>query len=115
MANKLTTQGYFIKRLRDSGYVVDKLYSNYSETDPRCWTIVIDPGYASIFCTCYQNDPNIGESYFEIYDGYQFLPGRFKIKTSSIEIFIEHLVNFGINGKAPSYPDDNKLSSKSSR
>jgi len=105
MANKLTTMGYFIKRLRDSGYVVDRLYLNYSQTDPRSWSVVIDPRGASIFCTCYQNDPSLGSVYFEIYDGYQFIPSRFKIETSSIETFIEYLVKFGINNKARSYSD----------
>ncbi len=103
MANKLTTQGYFIKRLRDSGYVVDKMYSNYGETDPRAWSVVIDPGHASIFCTCYINFPNYGDSCFEIYDGYQYIPGRYKVKTSSIEVFIEQLVKLGINDKSNTY------------
>jgi len=109
MANKITTMGYFIKRLRDSGYIVDRLYDRYSITDPRSWTCIIDPGVASIFCTCYQNDPNMGASYFEIYDGGQFIPGKFKIETSSIETFIEWLVKFGINNKAKDYPDPNRI------
>jgi len=108
MGNKLTTMGYFIKRLRDSGYVVDKLYMNYQLADPRSWSVVIDPGVASIFCTCYQNDPSLGTSYFEIYDGGQFIPGRFKIETSSIEVLIEYLVKFGINNKAREYPNIQK-------
>jgi len=101
--NKLTTMGYFIKRLRDCGYIVDRLFNHYSLTDPRCWTVVINPGCASVFCTCYQNDKTFGNTYFEIYDGYQFLPGRFKIETSSIETFVEYLVKFGINEKAKGY------------
>jgi len=103
MSNKLTTMGYFIKRLRDSGYIVDKLYTNYSLTDPRSWSVVIDPHCASVFCTCYQNDPNLNCSYFEIYDGGQFIPGRFKIETSSIESFVGYLVKFGINNKIKNY------------
>ena len=91
-----------------NGYVVDKMFTSYSLTDPRCWSVVIDPGHASIFCTCYQNDPNLGASYFEIYDGGQFIPSRFKIKTSSIEVFIQYLVKFGINHKAESYSNNTK-------
>ncbi len=104
MANKLTTLGYFKKRLRDSGYIVDDLYRGYTQLDPRLWSVVIDPHGASVFCTCYLNDPEVGDSYFEIYDGGQFIkPGRMKIKTNSIEVFITYLVKFNINNKAPVY------------
>ena len=102
--NKLTTLGYFKKRLRDSGYIVDDLYKAYSQVDPRAWSVVIDPHCASVFCTCYENDPELGESYFEIYDGGQFIkPGRVKIKTNSIEVLISHLVKYGINNKSADY------------
>jgi len=103
MTNKITTMGYFIKRLRDSGYIVDKLYTKYSKTDPRSWSVVIDPDVASVFCTLYQNDTYLGETYFEIYDGGQFIPSKWRVKTQSIEVFIEHLVKFNINNKSPEY------------
>lgn len=101
MANKLTTVGYIQKRLRDSGYFVDKLYTDYAEHDPRAWTLIIDPKGASVFFTCYINDPYVGETFFEIFDGNQFIPGRFKIQTSSFEVIVEQLVKFGIIGKKP--------------
>jgi hypothetical protein len=100
MANKLTTLGYTLKRLRDSGYVVIKLFSDYSNVDPRNWTVMIEPGTASIYCTCYVNDPYIGDSYFELYDGHQYIPGRLKIKTSSIEVLVEQLVKLNVIGTA---------------
>lgn len=108
MANKLTTIGYFMKRLRNSGYVVDKLFTGYSVVDSRDWSVVIDPGCASIFVTCYQNDPELGKSYFELYDGGKFIPGRLKLETNSIEIFVNYLVQFGINNKFKGYPDNLK-------
>lgn len=98
MANKLTTMGYTLKRLRDSGYVADKLFSDYSQGDTRAWTLIIDPGVASVICTCYINDPYIGETFFELYDGNQFIPGKLKIKTSSFEVFVELLIKYGIRG-----------------
>jgi len=116
MANKLTTLGYFKKRMRDSGYMVDDLFRSYSYTDPRVWTVVIDPGCASVFCTCYQNankdnikKSDIDDFYFELYDGGQFITSKFIIKTSSIEVLIEYLVQFGINNKAKQYssPSEN--------
>lgn len=101
--NKITTLGYFLKRLRDSGYYAHKLFTDYSKADARAWTVIIDPKGASIFCTCYQNDPYVGESSIELYDGGQFIPGRLKIKTDSYEVLIEYLVKFGINNKTRSY------------
>lgn len=106
MSNKLTTLGYVLKRLRDSGYYTHKLFNNYSQADPRTWTLVIDPGGASIFCTCYVKDPVLEETYLELYDGGQYIPGRLKIKTDSFEVLIERLVDFGINSKSSNYPQE---------
>ena len=104
MANKLTTLGYILKRLRDSGYVSCKLFAEYGESDPRAWTIMIDPGSASVMCTCYINDPYVGETFLELYDGNQYIPGRLKIKTSSFEVLVEHLIKLGIVGSRVSNP-----------
>lgn len=104
MANKITTQSYFIKRLKDSGYVVYKIFDNYSESDPRSWTVMIDPGISSVFCTCYVNHKDFfGETFFEFYDGGQFIPEKFKLKTDSIEVIISYLVKFNINNKSELY------------
>ncbi len=105
MANKLTTLGYTLKRFRDSGYVAHKLFVDYGENDPRAWSIMVDPGVASVWFTCYINDPYINESFFELYDGNQYIPGRLKIQTSSFEVIIEHLVRHGIIGKGVSIKD----------
>lgn len=101
--NKVTTCSYFIKRLRDSGYVVDKLFNDYSIADPRSWTVIVDPNVSSILVTCYNNHNELGEEYFEMYDGGQYIPENFKIKTSSIEVIVEYLVKFNINNKASTY------------
>jgi hypothetical protein len=101
--NKITTNSYFIKRLRDSGYIVDKVFNDYSKQDPRCWTVVIDPKGASVMITLFNNHNYLGEEYFSINDGGQYFPENFKLKTSSIEVVIEYLVKFGINNKAETY------------
>lgn len=101
--NKITTCSYFIKRLRDSGYVVDKLFSEFAQGDPRSWTVIVDPGVSSVIITCYNNHNELGEEYFELHDGGQYIPDRFKIKSSSIEVIIEYLVKFNINNKSPTY------------
>ena len=103
--NKLTTVGYFIKRLRDSGYVTDKVFSDYGDHDPRAWTVIVDPRFTSVFITCFNNHNSFGEEYFEMHDGGQFIPERFKLKTSSIETVIEYLVKFVINNKESKYND----------
>ena len=100
---KITTVGYFLKRLRDSGYVADKLYTDYSLNDSRSWTVIVDPTNTSIMITCFNNKNHLGEEFFEIYDGGQYIPDNFRIKTSSIEVVIEYLVKFNINNKASTY------------
>jgi len=100
MSNKLTTLGYMLKRLRDSGYVTHKIFTDYGTHDPRAWTIVIEPKISSVFCTCWINEPYIGESFFEIYDGGQYIPSKLKLKTSSVEVLIEHLVKHRIVGSS---------------
>ena len=101
--NKITTISYFIKRLRDSGYVTDKLYTDYSNSDARSWTVVVDPKVSSVFITCFNNHNYFGEEYFEIHDGGQYIPENFKLKTSSIETVIEYLAKFNINNKSHTY------------
>jgi len=100
---KITTISYFLKRLRDSGYVADKLYTNYSISDSRSWTVVIDPDCTNIMVTCFNNKNFLNEEFFEMYDGGQYITDNFKIKTSSIEVIIEYLVRFNINNKAETY------------
>ena len=90
MANKPTTLGYFIRRMVNSGYAVERVFADYADTDSRAWTVVIDPRGASVFCTCFTNRNELGDNYFEFYDGGQFLPNC-KIKTESIEVLIRHL------------------------
>ena len=103
MTNKLTSLSYFIKRLRENGYVINPVFTGYSLLDSRAWTVILDPGCASIFVTCHKNDPVIGRSCFELYDGGKFIPGRFKLETSSIKTFITYLVEFDINNKSKKY------------
>lgn len=103
--NRLKNQGYFVSRLKNSGYAVLKLKLKYSEVDPRAWTIVINPKSSNVFCTCYINANNnnlkessYGEVYFELYDGGQYLPKKIKISTSSIEVFLTYLSEYGVVG-----------------
>lgn len=95
--NKLKTPGYFIKRLRDNGFVVVRLFSVYGKHDPRRWTVMINPTGNSVFCTCYINKNELGEVLFELDDGGVKIPKNFYLKTESIEVIVDFLLKNGIN------------------
>jgi len=94
--NKLRTAGYFIKRLRDSGFIVLKNFFRYSKSDPRRWTVLVDPSNTSVFVTCFVNKNTLGEVLFKFDDGDNKFPGNFYIKTDSIEVVIANLIAKGV-------------------
>jgi len=96
MKNKITTLSYFIKRLKDCNFETWKMYNNYADSDPRKWTILIDPGDSSVFVTCYENRDFKGEMMFEFNDGGRLFPRNFSLKTSSMEVVITNLIERGV-------------------
>lgn len=98
--NKITTAGYFIKRLRDSGFVVIRLFSDYPITDPRRWTVMVDPGGHCLQITCYENKEFHGELFFELNDAGNKFPRNFNLKTSSMEIVVTTLIEKKIPQKS---------------
>jgi hypothetical protein len=96
MKNNITTQGYFVKRLRDSGFVVVKLFDQYGQHDPRKWTVMVDPSNTSVMITCYQNKEFRGDVLFEINDGGNRFIKNFNLKTQSMEIVITTLIEKGV-------------------
>lgn len=99
MKNSVATQGYFLKRLRDSGFVVIKLFDKYAQHDPRKWSIMVDPGNTSVMITCYQNKEFRGEILFEFNDGGNRFIKNFNLKTQSMEIVITTLIEKGVSQK----------------
>jgi hypothetical protein len=97
--NKIRTAGYFIKRLRDNGFIVLKMFFRYGKHDPRRWTILVDPSGASVFITCYTNKDFLNEIMFEFNDGGLLFPKNYSIKTDSLEVIIEHLIQRGVCNK----------------
>jgi hypothetical protein len=95
--NKLKTPGYFIKRLRDNGFVVIRLFSVYAKKDPRRWTVMVNPSETSVMITCYANKNELGEVLFEFNDGGAHIPKNYNIKTDSIEVIIDYLITHGIS------------------
>lgn len=102
MANKISTKSYLVKRLKDSGFNIEKLDNlRYIETDSRKWSVIIDGGVSTVFLTCYKNG-NI-----HLYDGNRFLNSRIFVDTDSIEVLIEHFNSKGIINKHYSYGNNN--------
>ena len=95
--NKITTLSYFVKRLKDSGFETWKMYDGYGVADSRKWTILVDPGNASVFITCFENRDFKGEKMFEFNDGGRFFPRNFLLKTSSMEVVITNLIEKGVS------------------
>ena len=102
--NSIKTPSYFIKRLKDSGFIVWKIFDDYGIHDPRCWTVLVDPKGSSVFITCFLNKDFMGEVMFELNDGGQKIPKNLSIKTESLEVIIIHLVNAGVNNNAVNSP-----------
>jgi hypothetical protein len=94
--NKLKTPGYFIKRLRDNKFITLRVFQAYNIADPRKWTVLVDPGNTSLFITCYENKDSSNDIMFEFDDGGRLFPSNFFIKTHSIEIIIQKLVEKGV-------------------
>jgi len=93
--NKLRTPGYFIKRLKDSGFETWKIFNAYDRSDPRKWTVLVDPRGKSVFVTCFENTPFKDEYLFSFDDGHRdFKPG-FSLKTDSMEIVVRKLLENG--------------------
>jgi hypothetical protein len=95
--NKIKTPSYFIKRLKDNGFVVLRLFSVYAKSDPRRWTVMVNPSESSVMITCYSNKTEMDEVLFEFNDGGHRIPKNFNIKTDSIEVIIDYLITHGVS------------------
>lgn len=93
--NKLKTPGYFIKRLKDSGFATLRMFDKYAEHDSRRWTVLVDPGGVSVYVTCFENLPFKGEFLFSFSDGNQRFKRGYVLKTNSIEVVVQRLLDHG--------------------
>ena len=94
--NKVTTLGYFVKRMRDNGYITNKIFSKFAPTDPRNWMVMINPGVESIIITCCENRDYFGQKLFDISDGNQRIPNTLSLSTESVEVVITYLSEFNV-------------------
>lgn len=102
--NSIKTPSYFCKRLRDSGYIVLKVFQGFNNADPRRWTVLVDPGGASLFITCFTNKEFAGDVMFEFNDGGIRFPKNWNLKTDSIEVIVTQLIEKGISNIPTSSP-----------
>ena len=94
--NNITTLGYFVKRLRDNGFNVSRVYDRYADSDKRKWTIVINPATDSVFITCNDNGEWPYKGFYHVDDGGELIPCNFYINTLSVEVVIKHLLEFKV-------------------
>ena len=99
--NNITTKSYLIRRLRNSGYTVDKLDNiNYTVSDKRKFSVMIDMGGVGLLVTVYKD----GRIHF--YDGGRNHNINLKHSTLSAEVLIEYLNDKGVINKHWSYGKD---------
>jgi hypothetical protein len=99
--NNIATQGYFIKRLRDAGYYIIRMFDNYAEDDKRKWTVIINPSTDSILLTCIDNGEWPYRGLYRLDDDNKLLPHNFYINTESVDVILKHLKEFNIDKKDP--------------
>lgn len=102
--NSIKTPSYFCKRLKDSGFIVFKMFNGYGTHDPRRWTVLVDPGGSSVFITCYTNREFGGDVMFEFSDGGIRFPKNFSLKTDSIEVVVNYLIKCGVSNNSEQSP-----------
>lgn len=90
--NRIDTQSYFLKRIRDCGYNAVKLYDGYVDSDPRKWTLLIDPRGINLMITCYKNRFEEEDYQFEFNDGGNLFPMNYCIRTVSMEVVIMNMI-----------------------
>jgi hypothetical protein len=97
--NNITTGGYFLNRLRDSGFIAIRLFKDYGQHDPRKWTIMVDPSGHSLIITCYVNKEGPGDVQFEFNDGGNRFTKNYNLRTQSMEVIITTLIEKGVPQK----------------
>mgnify|MGYP006447311777 CR=1 FL=1 len=110
LTNKISTMSYFIKRLKDSGFVVWKMFNKYSLGDHRRWTILINPGYHSLYITCSMNDEELSATpRFDFNDGGWSIKSKCTLSTKSMEVIMNFLNENGITPDSSLYKKEEAL------
>ena len=94
--NNITTQSYFVKRLRDQGFYVVKLFDRYNDDDYRKWTVLLNPKKECVYVTCIDNGEWPYKGLYELYDTGRLFPRGFQVNTESIDVVVKHLLEFNV-------------------
>jgi hypothetical protein len=107
MKNKISTLGYFMKRLKDNKFVVWKIFDAYSMADWRKWTVLVNPGYQSIYITCCVDNQSLKpDPIFSFDDGGAWgMKKNERLQTKSMEIIINKLVEHGVTPDSTYYTE----------
>ena len=92
------------KAKRHFNWSEHKISNAYSDSDPRRWTVLVDPGVTSVYITCFTNKNEKREVLFEMNDGGNNFHSGFFLKTDSIEVVINELIGKGINNDPAANP-----------
>lgn len=101
--NKITTKSYFIHRMKDAGYNVDKLENvKYSKDDKRSFSIMVDKGGMAILITVYKDEivnGNRRNGKIQFYDGGHNYNSHLPLRTDSMEVIWETMHYAGSTNK----------------
>lgn len=105
MKNKISTLGYFTKRLKDNKYIVWKIFDAYNIGDARKWTVLVNPGYHSVYITCRINNESLkNESFYTFDDGNTYINDNISLQTESMQVIINKLISYGVTPGADNFP-----------
>ena len=62
------------------------------DSDPRKWTVLVDPRGINLMITCYKNRNDVDDFQFEFNDGGNLFPMNYCIKTISMEVIITNMI-----------------------
>lgn len=97
MRNKISTLSYFVKRLKDNKYIVWKIFDSYNIGDPRKWTVLVNPGFHSVYITCFIDNESLqNKPVFMFDDGGAYINNNTKLQTESMQVIINKLISYGI-------------------
>ena len=102
--NKISTLGYFTKRLKDNKYIVWKIFDAYNIGDSRKWTVLVNPGFHSVYITCRVNNENLkNEHVYSFDDGNAYITDNISLQTDSMQVIINKLMEYGITPDSDYY------------
>ncbi len=89
--NKLFTKSYFIKRLIEKKFYIQKIVDKYKHGDYRYWTVLVNPERDNIFITCLKTGDKCKFRFYGSNDV------NIIVETESMDVIITTLMNLRKN------------------